>query len=102
MIFLSGFDGKTLSSIMDYVYDGEVKLLQDDLDSFLDAAQKLKINGLLSQELNDQRSEVADVQNDDIKSKSQDIEYTYEKEIPTRSSQKFQNISTRVGSTRDK
>merc|ERR1719342_1162818 len=45
MIFLPGFNTKTLSSIIDYVYDGEVQLFQEELDSFLDAAEKLKING---------------------------------------------------------
>ena len=31
---------------MDYIYEGEVQLLQDDLDSFLEIANKLKIGGL--------------------------------------------------------
>ena len=29
-----------------YIYEGEVQLLQDDLDSFLEIANKLKIGGL--------------------------------------------------------
>ena len=43
MIFLPGFDSKTLSSIIDYVYNDEVQLFQEDLDPFLDAAQKFNI-----------------------------------------------------------
>ena len=35
---------------MDYIYQGEVQLLQDDLDSFLDIANKLKIGGLYGAE----------------------------------------------------
>ena len=31
-----------------HIYEGEVHLLQEELDSFLDAAQKLQITGLLS------------------------------------------------------
>ena len=31
---------------MDYIYEGEVQLLQDDLDSFLEIANKLQIGGL--------------------------------------------------------
>ena len=35
---------------MDYIYQGEVQLLQDDLHSFLDIASKLKIVGLYGAE----------------------------------------------------
>ena len=33
--------------IMDYIYEGEVNIYQNDLDAFLDVAQKLKIQGLV-------------------------------------------------------
>ena len=46
LIFLSGVTSKELYRIMDYIYEGEVQLLQDDLDSFLEIANKLKIGGL--------------------------------------------------------
>merc|ERR1712243_68346 len=48
MIILSGFDSKVLNSIMDYIYNGEVKLFQNEIDKFLDYAQKLKIEGLIN------------------------------------------------------
>ena len=32
---------------MDYIYQGEVQLYQDDLNNFLDTAQKLQIDGLI-------------------------------------------------------
>ena len=66
MIFLPEFDTKTLSSIIDYVYDGEVQLFQEELDSFLDAAQKLKINGLISSPAKDEISEDSVTENDYI------------------------------------
>ena len=47
MIFLSGFNSKDLNYVLDYIYQGEVKLIQDDLDNFLNVAQKLKIEGLI-------------------------------------------------------
>merc|ERR1712098_951034 len=46
LIFLSGFDSKVLTAVLDYIYNGEVNLFQDDIDTFLDSAQKLKIHGL--------------------------------------------------------
>ena len=47
MIFLSGFRSSDLLLIMDYIYQGEVQILQNDLDGFLDVAQRLKIEGLI-------------------------------------------------------
>ena len=46
MIYLNGVDCKVLNNILDYIYEGEVQLYQEDLDSFLNVAQKLKIKGL--------------------------------------------------------
>merc|ERR1712243_470043 len=46
MIFLPGFDSKVINSMMDYIYNGEVKLFQNEIDIFLDSAKKLKIEGL--------------------------------------------------------
>ena len=46
LIFLSGIKSKELNFVMDYIYNGEVQLYQNNLDSFLDIAQKLKIDGL--------------------------------------------------------
>ena len=47
MIYLNGVDYKDLNHILDYIYEGQVQLYQEDLDSFLEVAQKLKINGLI-------------------------------------------------------
>ena len=47
MIYLNGVAFKELNHILDYIYEGEVQLYQDDLDYFLEVAQKLKINGLI-------------------------------------------------------
>merc|ERR1719342_2052050 len=46
MIFLSGFHSKILTAVLDYVYNGEVNLYQEEIDAFLESAQKLKIDGL--------------------------------------------------------
>ena len=37
-------DFKELNNILDYIYEREVQLYQDDLDNFLGVAQKLKID----------------------------------------------------------
>ena len=47
---------------MDYIYNGEVKIFQENLDNFLNIAQRLKLEGLIgnnvddSQEINDDKN----------------------------------------------
>ena len=47
LLFLGGVNSINLGYILDYIYQGEVSILQDQLDSFLESAQKLEIEGLL-------------------------------------------------------
>ena len=47
MIYLNGFNSKNLHFVMDYIYQGEVKIFEEDLNNFLDVASKLKIEGLM-------------------------------------------------------
>ena len=47
IIYLPGFHSTNMSLILDYIYNGEVQIYQDQLDSFLESAQKLKIQGLV-------------------------------------------------------
>lgn len=50
MIYLNGVDSWTLDLMVGYVYSGEVQLLQDQLDTFMEVAQKMKIQGLITDE----------------------------------------------------
>ena len=50
LLYLSGINSTCLSLILDYIYQGEVQIYQNQLDNFLEVAQKLKIEGLLSTE----------------------------------------------------
>ena len=61
MIYLSGFNSKNLHSMMDYIYEGEVQILQDDIDEFLDVAQKLKIENLIGSHLSEENDVSSDV-----------------------------------------
>ena len=47
LIYLNGFSSKELNLMIEYIYNGEVQIYQNDLDQFLDTAQKLKIEGLI-------------------------------------------------------
>ena len=46
LIYLTGVKSKELESVMNYIYNGEVELFQEDLDVFLNVAERLKIDGL--------------------------------------------------------
>ena len=46
LIFMRGCDLQDLTSVVDFLYKGEVDLLPEKLDSFLALAQDLKIKGL--------------------------------------------------------
>ena len=48
LLYLSGVDSTSLGFVLDYIYQGEVQIYQEDLDSFLEVAERLKIQGLPS------------------------------------------------------
>ena len=48
LICLTGITSLDLESILDYAYHGEVQIYQEDIDKFLEIAQRLMLNGLLS------------------------------------------------------
>ena len=56
ILYLSGVNSVNLKFILDYIYYGEVNLFQEQLDSFLQSAEKLEMQGLVS---NDQISKDA-------------------------------------------
>ena len=49
IIYLSGINQKNLNFIMDYIYLGEVQIFQEEIDSFLESAEKLRIEGLIGE-----------------------------------------------------
>ena len=48
LVCLDGIKSDDLQNIMDYIYNGEVKIFQENIDRFLSIAQKLKLEGLIS------------------------------------------------------
>ena len=47
LLYLGGVNSVNLGFILNYMYNGEVNLFQEQLDSFLESAQKLEVEGLL-------------------------------------------------------
>ena len=46
LIFLRGISYHEMLAVLDFMYNGQTKVRQDDLDAFLAAAEELKIKGL--------------------------------------------------------
>ena len=57
ILCLSGIKSPDLENVLDYIYQGEVQIFQENIDKFLDVAQKLKLDGLLANEANNQHSQ---------------------------------------------
>ena len=50
MLCLNGVSSNELSSILDYIYNGEIQIYQEQLDSFLQIAQRFQLEGLIQGE----------------------------------------------------
>merc|ERR1712204_32172 len=53
LLYLTGVEEQDVLNILDFIYLGEAKIVQDDLKRFMDIAEKFKINGLTSFTTND-------------------------------------------------
>merc|ERR1719394_483681 len=49
-VFMRGIQFRTLSSIVDFIYHGEVEVTKDDLDSFLVTAGELTVKGMVKKQ----------------------------------------------------
>ena len=66
LLYLSGIHSTNLSLILDYIYQGEVQIYQEHLDSFLEVAQKLKIEGLITATEGTETSDVKQEEYEDL------------------------------------
>ena len=57
LICLEGVTDADLNRVLDYIYNGEVQLYQEDLDRFLVIAQRFKLEGMIGQNTNHEEKE---------------------------------------------
>ena len=57
LLCLDGISSIDLSNILDYIYNGEVQIYQENIDRFLTVAQRFKIEGLLGDENEEEKEE---------------------------------------------
>ena len=84
LLYLSGINSVNLGFILDYMYCGEVKLYQEQLDGFLESAKKLEIEGLEGENLNldEQHDPLEEKQNIDLHEKPEEEEIKEELTTP--------------------
>ena len=78
VMFMRGVEIGQLTSLLDFIYTGEVELPRDDVDQFILLAGELKIKGLVSDEdsLDKQRNESAEANNASSKETNANKEVT--------------------------
>ena len=50
LLCLNGVNSKDLNNILDYMYNGEIQVYQENLDPFLQIAQRFQLEGLIQNE----------------------------------------------------
>ena len=48
LVCLEGVSSIDVRNMMDYIYNGELQIFQEDLDRFLNVAQRFKLEGLIT------------------------------------------------------
>ena len=81
LICLEGLGSKDIQSILDYVYDGEVKIYQDDLERFLSIAGRLKLSGLIGDEDQEENLQIISESHEDNNMGFKQQQHYYEKTI---------------------
>ena len=69
LLCLDGVSSAELQCVLDYIYQGEVQIYQEQLDRFLVVAQRLQLEGLTSQDDDQERKvneTIEDTANDDV------------------------------------
>ena len=56
-LYLCDIQTEDLKNVLDYIYNGQVKIFQEDLDRFLQISQKFRLDGLLQTQSNNSDSE---------------------------------------------
>ena len=66
LLCLDGISSEDLINIMDYMYNGEVQIYQENLDRFLAIAQRLKLEGLIGNNKCEEVEKKEDLHVDDL------------------------------------
>ena len=72
-IYLSGFKSKLVMLLVDFMYNGEIKVMADDVESFLSAANRLKVRGLATDIEEEETQTIESRTNHDVSNDVNDV-----------------------------
>ena len=75
LLCLGGISTEDLMNIMDYIYNGEVQIYQENLDRFLKVAQRLKLEGLIGGKAEEEIDNLDTVKDEFIQSTDEAISF---------------------------
>ena len=81
MLCLPGISHSDLENVLNYVYHGEVQIFQENIDKFLEIAQRLRLDGLLATNENKQSYQENPSYNNSMKLTENDEPQGYEAPI---------------------
>ena len=90
LIFMRGLKGSDLNCIVDFLYNGEVKIHQEDLENFLQISEELQLKGLTS---------TGDISVDEINTQSQTKESQPNKQMKEETSHESKNCALKKNET---
>ena len=88
LLCLDGVSSAELQCVLDYIYQGEVQIYQEQLDRFLVVAQRLQLEGLTSQDDEEERRVNETIEDTDIY-----IDSNRENDKGRETSQKMKNLT---------
>merc|ERR1712243_458318 len=93
LLCMEGINFSELNDILDYIYNGELEIYQEDLDRFLQIAQRLQLQGLLRSEEPEQKERKEEPTSVEAESDNRNFTVqTHEKRITYKNSEDFQSI----------
>ena len=75
LLCLEGLSKQDITNVLDYMYNGEVHIFQEDLDRFLSIAQRLRLEGLLEGGAESDEQQTTQQTNDYIEEKLSERSY---------------------------
>ena len=61
ILCLEGMSFEDIEKVMDYIYNGELKIYQDNIDRFLVVGQRLGLEGLIEMEVSSEESALEEI-----------------------------------------
>jgi len=96
MLCLDGISSLHLDEILDYIYFGEVQIFHEDINTFLDIADRLKLDGLIGSKEEDGQSTYSTFHDEETSIESiKDEHFSHESKLDAEVSASYSSINVR-------